>query len=92
MPNRPKPRGGRLAVSALGALAVLAAATAPSALASEQATFRLLGSSPIYADTVSVHKAAGGDVSDKPARYHYRITTPSGLGSIGHQASPCGHR
>ena len=74
----PKPRGGRLAASALGALAVLAV-TAPSALASEQATFRLLGSSPIYASSVQVHKAAGGDVSVRPARYHYRITTPSGV-------------
>lgn len=74
----PKPRGGRLAASAIGALAVLAV-TAPSALASEQATFRLLGSSPIYANSVQVHKAAGGDVSVRPARYHYRITTPSGV-------------
>ena len=74
----PKPRGGRLAASALGALAVLAV-TAPSALGSEQATFRLLGSSPIYANTVSVHKAAGGEVNVRPARYHYRITTPSGV-------------
>jgi uncharacterized repeat protein (TIGR01451 family) len=62
----------------VGALAVLAAA-APSALAGEQATFRLLGSSPIYASSVSVHKAAGGTVNVRPARYHYRITTPSGV-------------
>jgi uncharacterized repeat protein (TIGR01451 family) len=65
-------------VSAAGALAVLAA-TAPSALAGEQATFRLLGSSPIYASSVAVHKAAGGDATVRPARYHYRITTPSGV-------------
>ena len=78
MPRRPAPHARRLAVSAAGALAVLAAA-APSALAGEQATFRLLGSSPIYANTVAVHKAGGGDVNVKPARYHYRITTPAGV-------------
>lgn len=81
--HRPMPRGRRLggrrlAVSAAGALAVLAA-TAPSALSADQATLRLLGSSPIYANTVAVHKAAGGDVNVKPARYHYRITTASGI-------------
>lgn len=76
--HRPMPRGRRLAVSAAGALAVLAA-TAPSALSADQATLRLLGSSPIYANSVAVHKAAGGDVNVKPARYHYRITTPSGV-------------
>ncbi len=76
--HRPMPRGRRLAVSAAGALAVLAA-TAPSALSADQATLRLLGSSPIYANTVAVHKAGGGDVNVKPARYHYRITTPSGM-------------
>jgi len=76
MPRRPTPRARRLAVSAAGALAVLAA-TAPTALAGEQATFRLLGSSPIYASSVAVHKAGGGDVNVRPARYHYRITTPS---------------
>jgi len=72
------PRGRRLAVSAAGALAVLAA-TAPSALSAESATLRLLGSSPIYANTVAVHKAGGGDANVKPARYHYRITTASGV-------------
>ena len=76
--HRPMPRGRRLAVSAAGALAVLAA-TAPSALSADQATLRLLGSSPIYANTVAVHKAGGGDINVKPARYHYRITTPSGM-------------
>ena len=76
--HRPLPRGRRLAVSAAGALAVLAA-TAPSALSADQATLRMLGSSPIYADTVAVHKAGGGDVNVQPARYHYRITTPSGV-------------
>ena len=78
MPCRPTPRARRLAVSAAGALAVLAA-TAPTALAGEQATFRLLGSSPIYASSVAVHKAGGGDVNVRPARYHYRITTASGI-------------
>ena len=76
--HRPLPRGRRLAVSAAGALAVLAA-TAPSALSADQATLRMLGSSPIYANTVAVHKAGGGDVNVKPARYHYRITTPAGV-------------
>ena len=54
------------------------AAFAGSALASEPATFRLLGSSPIYS-SVDVHKAAGGTVNVRPARYHYRITTPAGV-------------
>jgi uncharacterized repeat protein (TIGR01451 family) len=72
------PRRRRLAVSAVGALAVLAAG-APGALGADQATLRLLGSSPIYAKTVAVHKAGGGDVNVKPARYHYRITTPAGV-------------
>ena len=76
--HRPMPRRRRIAVSAAGALAVLAA-TAPSALSAEQATLRMLGSSPIYANTVAVHKAGGGDINVKPARYHYRITTPSGM-------------
>jgi uncharacterized repeat protein (TIGR01451 family) len=72
--NRPPvPRLGRVAASAAGAL-VLLLGLAGSAQASERATLRLLGSSPIYA-SVGVEKAAGGTVQVRPARYHYRITT-----------------
>jgi len=51
-------------------------AFAASASAAERATFRLLGSSPIY-NQVDVQKAAGGTVAVRPARYHYRITVGS---------------
>lgn len=69
-----RPRLGRATASAVGAL-VLSLSFAGSALASERATFRLLGSSPIYAGAVDVHKATGGSAHVRPARYHYRITT-----------------
>lgn len=68
------PRLGRAAAAAAGAL-VLCLSLAGSALASERATFRLLGSTPIYANAVDVQKAGGGTVHVRPARYHYRITT-----------------
>lgn len=75
--NRPPvQRLGRVAASAAGAL-VLLLGLAGSAMASERATLRLLGSSPIYADSVGVEKAGGGTVQVRPARYHYRITTGS---------------
>lgn len=77
MSRPPRRRAGRAIAVAIGALALLAA-FASSALASEPATFRLLGSSPIYS-AVDVHKAAGGTVNVRPARYHYRITTPAGV-------------
>ena len=81
--NRPHvPRPGRAAASAIGAL-VLLLGLAGQALASEPATFRLLGSSPIYANAVDVHTAAGGTVHVRPARYHYRITTGAGATSPG---------
>ena len=77
-----RPRLGRVAASAAGAL-VLALSFTGSALASERATFRLLGSSPIYANAVDVHTATGGTVHVRPARYHYRITTGTAAGSAG---------
>lgn len=71
--SRPRTHRWRApAALALGAL-VLSVAFAASASAAERATFRLLGSSPIY-NQVDVHKAAGGSVAVRPARYHYRIT------------------
>lgn len=81
--NRPsRPRLGRAAASAAGAL-VLALSFSGSALASERVTFRLLGSSPIYANAVDVHTAAGGTVRVRPARYHYRITSAAEAGGPG---------
>jgi len=77
-----RPRLGRVAASAAGAL-VLALSFTGSALASERATFRLLGSSPIYSNAVDVHTATGGTVHVRPARYHYRITTGAAAGSAG---------
>lgn len=68
-----RPLLGRAVALAAGVL-VLALATAGSALGAERATFRLLGSSPIHATTVTVHKAAGGTVAVRPARYHYRYS------------------
>lgn len=76
MSRSPRRRVGRAIASGVVALALLAV-LASSALASEPATFRLLGSSPIYS-SVDVHKAAGGTVAVRPARYHYRITTAAG--------------
>ncbi|MGE3141236.1 MAG: hypothetical protein AB7L91_19330 [Dehalococcoidia bacterium] len=67
---------GCAAIGALAFLVVLALAS--TAQAAERATFRLLGSSPIYSQ-VDVFKASGGSVGVRPARYHYRITTPSGV-------------
>lgn len=69
-------RAGRAIAAAIAACALLAV-WASSAMASEPATFRLLGSSPIYS-SVQVHKADGSTVSVRPARYHYRITTAAG--------------
>ena len=68
-----RPRIGRAVAVATGAL-VLVLALAGSALGAERATLRMLGSSPIYAGTVNVHKAGGGSVAVRPARYHYRVT------------------
>jgi hypothetical protein len=87
--NRPVvPRLGRAAAFAAGAL-LLVLSFSSSALAAERVTFRLLGSSPIYANAVDVHKAAGGTVRVRPARYHYRITTSAsaGTGSVTTEAS-----
>ena len=79
--NRPRvPRLGRAAAFAAGAL-LLVLSFSSSAVAAERVTFRLLGSSPIYANAVNVHKAAGGTVRVRPARYHYRITTPASAGT-----------
>ena len=81
--NRPSvPRLGRVAAIAAGAL-LLVLSLAGSALGAERVTFRLLGSSPIYANAVDVHKAAGGTVHVRPARYHYRITTAAAAGQSG---------
>ena len=77
MKRSPRRRAGAAIASAIGALALLAL-FASSALASEPATFRLLGSAPIYS-SVQLHKADGGTVNVRPARYHYRITTPAGV-------------
>lgn len=79
--NRPRvPRLGRAAAFAAGAL-LLVLSFSSSAVAAERVTFRLLGSSPIYANAVDVHKASGGTVRVRPARYHYRITRPASAGS-----------
>ncbi len=81
--NRPYvPRLGRAAAIAAGAF-LLVLTLSGSALASERATFRLLGSSPIYASAIDVHTAAGGTVRVRPARYHYRITTGVSASSPG---------
>ncbi len=74
----PRSRGARRATRAvLGALALLMLlALASTASAAERATFRLLGSSPIF-DRVDVHTPSGGPVGVRPARYHYRITVGS---------------
>lgn len=89
--NRPsRPRLGRVAASAAGAL-VLALSFTGSALASERATFRLLGSSPIYANAVDVHTVSGGTVHVRPARYHYRITTGAEAGAPGVTAEASGN-
>ena len=77
MKRSPRRRAGSAIAAAIGALALLAL-FASSALASEPATFRLLGSAPIYS-SVQLHKADGGTVNVRPARYHYRITTASGV-------------
>ncbi len=77
MKRSPRRRAAGAVASAIGALALLAL-FASSALASEPATFRLLGSAPIYS-SVQLHKADGGTVNVRPARYHYRITTASGV-------------
>lgn len=62
--RKPRWRGG----AAIGALALLMLLSlAATASAAERATFRLLGSSPIF-DRVDVHKAAGGTVGVRPAR------------------------
>lgn len=71
--TRPVPRLARAVACAAGAL-VLALALSGPARAGERVTFRLLGSSPIYAQAVDVHTASGGTVHVRPARYHYRIT------------------
>ena len=73
MPRPPVPRLARAAAGLAGALALVLGLSG-SALASERVTFRLLGSSPIYANAVNVHTAAGGTVHVRPARYHYRVT------------------
>ncbi len=84
------PRLGRFAATAVGAL-VLSLSFAGSALASERVTLRLLGSSPIYANAVDVHKAAGGSVRVRPARYHYRITEGASGASPGATSEASGN-
>jgi hypothetical protein len=73
MTRPPTGRAARAVAVLVGALALLAA-LAGSALAAEPATLRLMGSSPTYGAAVDVHKAAGGTVRVRPARYHYRVT------------------
>ena len=67
------PRLARAAAGVAGALALVLSLSG-SALAGERVTFRLLGSSPIYANAVTSTPPRGARVHVRPARYHYRIT------------------